>query len=196
MSVTARNSSTPQAGRGEAGASFIRVRSGRRRWPNAVHHGLASPSRGATATSRRATGRSSPAICPRFSDELKAVAGKLGAAAADVHLGSAASETVVKRPALANYRVMYFATHGLVAGGVAGLREPSLALTLQKQPTELDDGLLTASEVAQLKLNADWVALSACNTAAADKPGRIEKAWAALKRPVLQIQKTTCEIEK
>jgi CHAT domain-containing protein len=48
---------------------------------------------------------------------------------------------------------------------------PSLALTLPKQPTELDDGLLTASEVAQLKLNADWVVLSACNTAAADKPG-------------------------
>jgi CHAT domain-containing protein len=75
----------------------------------------------------------------------------------------------VKRMALADYRVVYFATHGLVAGDVAGLREPSLALTLPKQPTELDDGLLTASEVAQLKLNADWVVLSACNTA--DKPG-------------------------
>jgi CHAT domain-containing protein len=78
---------------------------------------------------------------------------------------------VVKRTALADYRVVYFATHGLVAGDVAGLAEPSLALTLPKQPTELDDGLLTASEVAQLKLNADWVVLSACDTAAADKPG-------------------------
>ena len=28
-----------------------------------------------------------------------------------------------------------------------------------------------ASEVAQLKLDADWVILSACNTAAGDKPG-------------------------
>jgi hypothetical protein len=45
------------------------------------------------------------------------------------------------------------------------------ALTLPPQPTEFDDGLLTASEVAQLKLNADWVVLSACNTAAGDKPG-------------------------
>ena len=35
----------------------------------------------------------------------------------------------------------------------------------------MDDGLLTASEVAQLKLNADWVVLSACNTIAGDKPG-------------------------
>jgi tetratricopeptide (TPR) repeat protein len=104
-------------------------------------------------------------------DELKAVAKNLGAATGDLHLGSDASETVVKRTALADYRVVYFATHGLVAGDVEGLAEPSLALTLPKQPTELDDGLLTASEVAQLKLNADWVVLSACNTAAADKPG-------------------------
>ena len=35
----------------------------------------------------------------------------------------------------------------------------------------MDDGLLTVSEVAQLKLNADWVVLSACNTAAGNKPG-------------------------
>jgi CHAT domain-containing protein len=104
-------------------------------------------------------------------DELKAVARKLGAAAGDVHLGSDASETTVKRTALADYRVVYFATHGLVAGDIAGLAEPSLALTLPREPTDFDDGLLTASEVAQLKLNADWVVLSACNTAAGDKPG-------------------------
>jgi CHAT domain-containing protein len=30
---------------------------------------------------------------------------------------------------------------------------------------------LTASEVAQLKLNADWVVLSACNTMAGETPG-------------------------
>jgi hypothetical protein len=66
---------------------------------------------------------------------------------------------------------VYFATHGLVAGDVEGLGEPSLALTLPNEPSEFDDGLLTASEVAQLKLNADWVVLSACNTAAGEKPG-------------------------
>jgi CHAT domain-containing protein len=79
--------------------------------------------------------------------------------------------TAVKQTKLDQYRIVYFATHGLVAGDVKGLGEPSLALTLPAQPTELDDGLLTASEVAQLKLNADWVVLSACNTAAGDKPG-------------------------
>jgi CHAT domain-containing protein len=72
---------------------------------------------------------------------------------------------------LSDYRVVYFATHGLVAGDIKGLAEPSLALTLPNFPSETDTGLLTASEIAQLKLNADWVVLSACNTIAGDKPG-------------------------
>jgi CHAT domain-containing protein len=108
---------------------------------------------------------------PDTADELKAVAADLGAPLSDIHLGRDASETMVKRMPLADYRVVYFATHGLVAGDVKGLAEPSLALSLPKQPSELDDGLLTASEIAQLKLNADWVVLSACNTVAGDKPG-------------------------
>ena len=104
-------------------------------------------------------------------DELKAVARRLGAPASDIHLRGDASETTVKRLPLADYRVVYFATHGLVAGDVKGVAEPSLALTLPANPTAEDDGLLTASEVAQLKLNADWVVLSACNTIAGEKPG-------------------------
>jgi CHAT domain-containing protein len=108
---------------------------------------------------------------PETADELTAVAAKLGAARSDIHLQKDANETTVKHAALANYRVIYFATHGLLAGDVKGLGEPALALTIPDAPNELDDGLLTASEVAQLKLDADWVVLSACNTAAGEKPG-------------------------
>lgn len=108
---------------------------------------------------------------PDTADELNAVAKNLGVAASDVHLGTDASETTLKRTPLSDYAIVYFATHGLVAGDVKGLAEPSLALSIPAQPSELDDGLLTASEVAQLKLNADWVVLSACNTIAGDKPG-------------------------
>jgi len=108
---------------------------------------------------------------PETAAELRAVAKNLGAPESSIHLRQDASETTVKRSPLSDYRVVYFATHGLVAGEIKGLAEPSLALTLPKQPTDTDDGLLTASEVAQLKLNADWVVLSACNTIAGDKPG-------------------------
>jgi len=105
------------------------------------------------------------------SEELFGIAKRMGVPSSDLHLRADASETTVKSAALANYRVVYFATHGLVAGDVQGLGEPSLALSLPKQATDQDDGLLTASEIAQLKLNADWVVLSACNTAAGGKPG-------------------------
>ena len=108
---------------------------------------------------------------PETTAELRAVAQNLGAPQSSIHLRQDASETTVKHAALSDYRVVYFATHGLVAGEIKGLAEPSLALTLPKQPSDVDDGLLTASEVAQLKLNADWVVLSACNTIAGDKPG-------------------------
>ncbi|HEY7548689.1 MAG TPA: CHAT domain-containing tetratricopeptide repeat protein [Hyphomicrobiaceae bacterium] len=114
--------------------------------------------------------RSLPAL-PETADELEAVAETLGAPLEDIHLGKAASEAAVKAAELGRYRVVYFATHGLIAGDVQGLGEPALALATPASPSEVDDGLLTASEVARLKLNADWVVLSACNTAAGDKAG-------------------------
>jgi CHAT domain-containing protein/Flp pilus assembly protein TadD len=112
---------------------------------------------------------------PGTADEVREIAAVLNADKSDLKLGSAASETNVKQSKLDDYRIVYFATHGLVAGDVerfAKVRaEPALALTIPEKPSDLDDGLLTASEIAQLKLDADWVVLSACNTAAEDKPG-------------------------
>jgi CHAT domain-containing protein/tetratricopeptide (TPR) repeat protein len=108
---------------------------------------------------------------PDTADELRAIAKALDVSATDILLGRDATVTAVKRAPLANYRIVYFATHGLVAGDVKGVAEPSLALSVPAQPSDEDDGLLKASEVAQLKLNADWVVLSACNTIAGDKPG-------------------------
>lgn len=112
---------------------------------------------------------------PDTADELRHIAKRLGAQDDQVRLGKVATEGEVKNAKLDVYRVVYFATHGLVAGELENLgskaAEPALALTVPKKPSELDDGLLTASEIARLKLNADWVVLSACNTAAGDKPG-------------------------
>jgi CHAT domain-containing protein len=122
------------------------------------------------AIDRRQLAQSLPQL-PDTADELNAVALSVGAPSADIHLGRDASVTTVKRLPLADFRIVYFATHGLVAGDVKGLAEPSLVLTIPAQPSALDDGLLTASEVAKLRLNADWVVLSACNTIAGEKPG-------------------------
>jgi CHAT domain-containing protein len=105
---------------------------------------------------------------PETADELREEARILGAPRSSVYLGRNATVPKVKSLDLTNVRVIAFATHGLVAGELPMLAEPALALTPPTVPTEDDDGLLRASEVSQLKLNADWVLLSACNTAAAD----------------------------
>ncbi|MBC9883386.1 CHAT domain-containing protein [Bradyrhizobium sp. INPA01-394B] len=119
---------------------------------------------------RTVLGKALPAL-PETATELQAIAQKVGAAASDIHLEADATEANVKRLPLADYRIVYFATHGLVAGDIKGVAEPSLALSIPQHASDLDDGLLTASEVAQLKLNADWVVLSACNTVAGERPG-------------------------
>jgi CHAT domain-containing protein len=112
---------------------------------------------------------------PETADELRAVAKELGARPEDIKLGEAATVTNVKHTQLTDYHVVYFATHELVAGEVgkfARVRaEPALAMSIPDQPSEEDDGLLRASDVGTLKMNADFVVLSACNTAAGDKPG-------------------------
>jgi CHAT domain-containing protein len=112
---------------------------------------------------------------PETADELRMVAKELGARSEDIKLGEAASVTNVKNVPLDKYRVVYFATHALVAGEVEKFAkvtaEPALVLSIPDKPTAEDDGLLRASDVAMLKMNADFVVLSACNTAAGDKPG-------------------------
>jgi CHAT domain-containing protein len=108
---------------------------------------------------------------PDTADELRTIGKVLGASPDAINLRKAASESLVKATALGDYRVVHFATHALVAGDLSGLAEPALVLTPPDVPTEADDGLLTASEIATLKLNADWVVLSACNTAAGSAEG-------------------------
>ena len=108
------------------------------------------------------------ASLPESYAELQSLARTLGAGDEDLMVGSEATETRVKQMALADYKVLAFATHGLIASDLTGLSEPALVLTPPETGSTRDDGLLTSSEVAQLKLDAEWVILSACNTAAAD----------------------------
>ena len=57
-----------------------------------------------------------------------------------------------------------FATHGLVPGELNGLTQPALALSAPDVSGSEGDGLLTMEEILALRLDADWVVLSACNT--------------------------------
>jgi CHAT domain-containing protein len=107
---------------------------------------------------------------PETSDELCAVARYLKADVREMRLGTRATEREIKAlsatGALASFRIVHFATHGALAGQLNGTTESGLILTPPDRATEEEDGYLSASEIASLKLDADWVILSACNTAA------------------------------
>ena len=113
-----------------------------------------------------------PAL-PETRDELLAIASSLKASEQDLILGAAATKNSVlthnRNGSLARKRVIAFATHGLLAGDIPDLTQPALALALQSNnTTDLISNLLTLDDILGLKLQADWVVLSACNTAGAD----------------------------
>ena len=108
--------------------------------------------------------------------ELRAIAASLQAdPRKDVFLRREATERRVhemdRARELVRRRVVMFATHGLVPGDIDGLTQPALALTSPAAVPEAGDGLLTMDEVLGLRLDADWVVLSACNTAAGEGAG-------------------------
>ena len=108
------------------------------------------------------------AMLPRLPDtrqELVAIARALDAdPAKSLFLGRDASEKVVESLDLTHFRVVAFATHGLIPGDLDGLTQPALALTAPEVSGGEGDGLLTVDKILALKLDADWVLLSACNT--------------------------------
>ena len=128
----------------------------------------ASPRTGAMATAGLA-------MLPRLPDtasEVLEVARTLGAyPSRDVFLEERAVESAILKADLSGWRVVMFATHGLVPGDIDGLDQPALALTSPAVARGAGDGLLTLDEILGLKLDADWVVLSACNTAAGNGAG-------------------------
>ncbi|MBL8379462.1 MAG: CHAT domain-containing protein [Burkholderiales bacterium] len=103
---------------------------------------------------------------PDTAEEIREIATLLGPAAnPEVLLGAQANESEVKRRDLRNKRIVMFATHGLMPGELDGLNQPALALSAPEVAGVEGDGLLTAEEILGLRLDADWVVLSACNTA-------------------------------
>ncbi|WP_276577528.1 CHAT domain-containing protein [Bradyrhizobium sp. 138] len=106
---------------------------------------------------------------PETALELCAVANTFVPVKGDVVLAGDASEARMKTLSqsgdLAKYRILHFATHGALAGQVRGSIEPGLILSPPMAATPADDGYLASSEISGLKLDAEWVILSACNTA-------------------------------
>lgn len=105
---------------------------------------------------------------PGTVDELQAMAEALGEDDSRLFLAGLDTESNFKAADLSRVDIVTLATHGLLGGELTGIAEPGLVFTPPAEASVADDGYLTASEVSALKLNADWVILSACNTAAGD----------------------------
>lgn len=103
---------------------------------------------------------------PDTREEVLILAKTLHAKPEAAVLGQQASREAVLHRDLSRSAIIAFATHGLQPGELPGLDEPALAMTLV--PGGDESPLLTLSDVLGLKLDADWVVLSACNTAGAD----------------------------
>lgn len=96
---------------------------------------------------------------PGSRDEVLAVA-KIAGQNSRVLLGQSATETNLKAQHLEDFRIIHFATHA-----DADPQYPDrAALVLGVAPHTADDGLLQVREIMNLRLNADLVTLSACDT--------------------------------
>jgi CHAT domain-containing protein len=77
-----------------------------------------------------------------------------------IYLGGDATEARFKSAGLERYRYLHLATHGVVDEEHPGQSR----LLLSPDPTSSEDGVLRLGEVYNLRLNADLVVLSACDT--------------------------------
>ncbi len=115
---------------------------------------------------------------PIASDELRTAAGRLGEtgfAGATILTREAFSDSAVKAlPDLAEYRILHFATHGLVTAPAPDC--PPRPALLTSFGDGDSDGLLTFAEIFALRLDADLVILSACDTAGSATVGAAREA--------------------
>jgi CHAT domain-containing protein len=132
-------------------------------------------------------------ICPTFAPEMRDTL-SLCCARLRIGVGKLLNFTTslrslrrrCRRPACGFTHILHFATHGVLAGQLEGTREPGLILTPPATATVEDDGYLSGSEIAALKLDAEWVILLACNTAGGAGEGEAAEALSGLARVLLR----------
>lgn len=99
---------------------------------------------------------------PDTAGEVRTIAKSLGAPPDDAVLGASFTDEAVRdRKDLNQFRVIYFATHAVLPMPDACLPEPALVTSVAGDG---GDGLLDASDILNLKLDADLLVLSACDT--------------------------------
>lgn len=107
-------------------------------------------------------------------DEAKAIAGMVPPGKSFLAHGFAANRAAALHPDLALYRILHFATHGMVR------ERPDLSgivLSLVDERGDPQDGFLRAFEIYDLELSSDLVVLSACETGLDSDSGGLVDAF-------------------
>ncbi len=136
--------------------------------------GLVNTARGATgmALMNPAALRQLAAL-PGTQTELEQVRAALGAPADALYLAERMTEPAIRHADLSTTRILHLATHGFTSEESGSAAEPGLVFTPPTEARRENDGYLAASEVVGIDLTAaEWVILSACNTASpSGRPG-------------------------
>ena len=141
-------------------------------------YGIGNPAFGGEALARAQTLRNAPFVSlPETENEVQTLAaGVYGLQSSSVRIGAAAREDAVKAE-MSKYRVLHFATHGVLDD-----RNPLYSyVVLAVGGDSNEDGLLEAWELMKMDLKAEMVVLSACDTArgrVGDGEGMIGMTWA------------------
>ncbi|MGH8549776.1 MAG: CHAT domain-containing protein [Methylococcales bacterium] len=97
-------------------------------------------------------------------DEVTEIAGLFSGNTSDLLFGEQFTDNEIEHLPLNEYRILYFATHGLLPSDLECQSVPALVTSLPEKPGGTGDGLLDMDEILDLRLNADLVVLSACNS--------------------------------
>ncbi len=112
---------------------------------------------------------------PETVGEIAAASHSFRAGNAPLHMGAGFNEGAVASANLSDYRVVYFATHGVMPSDLECELQPALLTSVASNPSMPagfdNDGFLTSSEILNLELDADLIVLSACNTGGGDGQG-------------------------
>jgi CHAT domain-containing protein len=96
--------------------------------------------------------------------ELQASGQLMGARPGDVRIGRAFTAPAVRQASLRDFRVVHFATHGLLPGELSCLQEAAIVASPTPGAADAANALLTAGTLLDVELDADVVVLSACNS--------------------------------
>lgn len=105
---------------------------------------------------------------PSAKQELEFARRVLGGGTEDQLLGTNFTAPAVEKESLSSYRVLHFATHAILPSELKCQGEPALITSAPNGAADASGALLKASDLAQIKLDADLVILSACNSGGPD----------------------------